>query len=827
MLKSNPNEKANTSEFRRPPTIFSMLMSVVFIMGHSFVLSVLTWQLFRQGAESFLLPAFLVELLLTIFTFIITGMSYFIIRPMFDKNEELFTSLESQKHQLNDSRKVYQMIVEDQNDLICRFKPDGTLSFVNEAFCRYFRRQQADLIGTNIRSLLPAKDHQRLNSYLQSLTPPKPTRNIIYRVEPKPEKVIWQQWRIRAIYEGETIQEYQGIGQDITEQKAAEDTVLRTTARLQFLLSASPAVIYTTEAQGNYNPLFVSRNVENLFGHQQVLYWTSDRFWLNHIHPDDLALVLEKRAACERDAVLRQDYRFLHGDGHYIWVRDEFRVTMNESGEMVFIGAWVDITDRKSDEEALRLTRDAAESANRAKSSFLATMSHELRTPLNAILGFTQLILAEDQLEVQTRQHLQTISRSGQHLLELINDILEMSRIEAGRVTLNNHPFNLRKLIMDIEDLLRLKAEEKDLELRFVGVKRLPQFVEADESKLRQILLNLLSNAIKFTKKGFVELRFHYNNLSTQALSEKPRGRILIEVQDSGAGIAEDELAILFQPFAQTLTGKRLQEGTGLGLAISREFVRLMGGDIAVYSVPNQGTTFSADIVVTESANMESEVPISNSPTALRLVANQKGLRILVVEDEANSRELIIRTLESAGFHVQAVDNGREAVELTHIWQPHLVFMDLNMPILDGLSATREIRKENQEVKIIALSASVFDKEGFLEAGCNDFITKPFNRPVLFLKLQEHLGVVFEGFSPAQAAQKSRKLGTDQLLKIPRHYLEQLKHAATMLDMQAAQEVTAAIQQFDPDIAEKLSEMINNFRFDLLQHLIEGMEKNT
>lgn len=821
--------------FRHASPLIPTIVGTIFVIGHGAVVLGMGWQLFGPGFENprvVLVLTLLIEIILSVITlgFFVAVVIY--SRNIARENDRLFTEMYNTQQKLEASRELYQTIVEDQTDLITRFAPDGTMTFVNQPFCDYFGRERAQLLRRNVRSLLPEHDHDRFQNYLDSLSPQRIARNIVYRFERHAGQVIWQRWRLRAIYDRRSgeLSGYQAVGQDITDQKAAEDTVLRTTTRLQFLLSASPAVIYTTEASGNYNPIFVSRNVETLFGHRQVEYWTHDRFWINRIHPDDIDRVLAQRQQLEPDKVVTQDYRFMDGNEQFIWVRDEFRLTTNETGEAVIIGAWVDISDRKADEAELRHTRDVAEAANRAKSSFLATMTHELRTPLNAILGFTQLILAEDELlPQQTLQHMQTIERSGQHLLELINDILEMSRIEAGRVTLNNAVFNIRRLMRDIIDMLTLRADKKGLDLRTHGIQQLPRYIEADEGKIRQVMINLLSNAIKFTAQGYVELRVHYSqNTPTGHENAPTRGRISIEVEDSGQGIAPDELPSVFQPFAQTYSGKRLQEGTGLGLAITREFVRLMDGDITVESQLGRGSTFSCTIVVTE-APAQADGFDSDTQMALRLAPDQPDYRVLVVEDEVSNRELMLRTLKTVGFSVKTAFDGQSAVKIAAEWQPHLIFMDMTMPIMGGVAATQRIREQGSQATIIALTANVFEREQFIAAGCDDFITKPFNRPVLFMKLREHLDVQFAVGRHAsdETSPASEGNAVDDFSAVPAQHLDALKRAATKLDVQAAKACSHSIREISPRLADKIDELIASFRFDLIQTLITDIEEGT
>ncbi|MEM8779271.1 MAG: PAS domain S-box protein, partial [Cyanobacteria bacterium P01_G01_bin.49] len=355
-------------------------------------------------------------------------------------------------------------------------------------------------------------------------------------------------------------------------------------------------------------------------------------------------------------------------------------------GRTIFTAIIRDITERKQAEEALKKAKETADAANRAKSEFLASMSHELRTPLNAILGFTQVMQRDDYLNEENKQNLNIIGRSGEHLLELINDILEMTKIEAGRTTFNQSSFDLYRLLNNLESMLYLKAEEKNLQLIIEQTPAVPQYIQTDEGKLRQVLINLLGNAIKFTQEGGVILRVKGDTPK----NKKKSITLTFEVEDTGPGIAEAEIGQLFEAFGQTEAGKNSHEGTGLGLPISRKFVQLMGGKITVSSVLGRGSLFAftikANIVTANSIKI-------NKPTrrVIGLAPNQPQYRILAVDDRLESRILLVKLLSSMGFNVRQASNGQEALDVWEAWEPHLIWMDMRMPIIDGYKATQRI----------------------------------------------------------------------------------------------------------------------------------------
>ncbi|MEH2083391.1 MAG: ATP-binding protein [Nostoc sp.] len=352
-------------------------------------------------------------------------------------------------------------------------------------------------------------------------------------------------------------------------------------------------------------------------------------------------------------------------------------------------------------QEQQAAVREAARSAaaNLAKSEFLANMSHELRTPLNAILGFTQVMSRDYSLSSEHQENLAIINRAGEHLLKLINDILEMSKIEAGKITLNCSSFDLIHLLKNLEEMLHLRATSKNLELLFEYPPDIPQYIETDENKLCQVLLNLLGNAIKFTDRGRVTLRVRLGTGEQESRKAGEQGEqnlsypsvLFFEVQDTGCGIAPQELDLLFEAFEQTEIGRKFQQGTGLGLAISRKYVQLMGGDITVSTMPGVGSTFAFNIQI--ALTCPREIPINQIKSQIRaLVLSEKVYRILIVDDSKESRMLLVKILTSLGFEVNEATDGSEAIANWESWQPHLIFMDMRMPVMDGYEATRIIK---------------------------------------------------------------------------------------------------------------------------------------
>ncbi len=490
-------------------------------------------------------------------------------------------------------------------------------------------------------------------------------------------------------------------------------------------------------------------------------------------------------------------------------------------GQLMLHTTWRDITARKQTEanleervaartadlekanQALTLAKTDADAANRAKSVFLSNMSHELRTPLNAILGFANLLERDHGMGDESREKLATINRAGKHLLALINDVLEISRIEANRVAIDSNPFDLFDLLESVQEMVQVRVQDKGLVFLVEHATPLPPLVEGDAHRLKQVLLNLLGNAVKYTDTGCIQLR----------VGRGDGDRVCFQIFDTGLGIRAEDQPRLFHAFYQTREGIAKGEGTGLGLTISAEYTKLMGGQLEVRSVSGQGSVFTLTLPLPEC--ISTTVTENQTCMVTRLVPEHEGIKVLVADDKPDNLELVTLLLTTVGFAVRTANNGKEAVEIFTQWQPRFIWMDMRMPVMDGYEATRQIRQlpDGDQVRIAALTAGVFeeDRKEILLAGCDAMVKKPLEEEQLFAVMAELLGVRYlYGRDKAHAV----PAGDLDLSILPPQTIAELLAAAEMLDSEMVVNIIQQLRAPHPALAAELKTLAKTFRFD-------------
>ncbi|AFY83054.1 PAS domain S-box protein [Oscillatoria acuminata] len=751
---------------------------------------------------------------------------------------------------LKTSESKYRNLVETSQDLIWTIDTKGRITFVNAAVRDIYGYSPSEAMGRAFTELIHPSRWSQDQEFFRKILLEKQeisqyeTTHITQAGTP----IYMMLNAIPLRDEAGFVIGITGTASNITQLKQTQAKLIETNRLQKAILNSAEHTIIATDPQGTI--LTFNAAAERLLGYKAHEVTTQANVVIIHTREelqeraDTLTAELGYAVAPGFDAIVAKarlgvpdirEWTYLRKDGSRFPVWLSITALQDAIGQITgFLGIGSDITDRKQAEEALKQAAIAAQMANHAKSEFLANMSHELRTPLNAILGFAQVMAGDPSLHPEHQQQIEIINRAGSHLLELINDILEMSKIEAGRTTLKIEPFDLGQMLRDLEDMLQFKAHEKNLLLSTEVTPNVPLYIRADQAKLRQVLINILGNAIKFTQRGAITLRVHrgsgefewgnHRDYSTEFLQ--------FEVEDTGPGIAPEEMNLIFESFGQTETGRKSGQGTGLGLPISRQFVRMMGGEIQVNSVVGVGSTFIFVIQVEEVD--PSEVPQTQSKgMVIGLAPDQPTKRILVVDDMLESRLLLVKLLGSIGFEVREAENGQEAIATSLQWQPDLILMDIRMPIMDGYEATKQIKAivGSHKPAILALTASVFeeDRSAVFAAGCDDFLRKPLEKDELLEKIGHHLNTgyiyapnssPYQRFKPeAETGEISLEQLQSYLGKMPPQWIAKIYDAAAQCSDDMILEL---IEEMPPDFepaGRALTQLAENFQFHQIMHL--------
>ncbi|GEM_PF-2267235 len=540
-----------------------------------------------------------------------------------------------------------------------------------------------------------------------------------------------------------------GTAQDITKRKKMVDSLRSSEIRLKAIFDNAAVGIILTDHQtrqiqvNNKWIQMTDYSEENLI----------NTYFSKLVHPEDVHLNATDYEQLAQGEILylREEKRFVRKDSTVFWGDLSVTAIYSQTGKVqAYIIIVINITQHKQTETDLREAKEAAEVANRAKSAFLANMSHELRTPLNAILGYTQILKRDSSLTTAQQDGLSVIHRSGEYLLTLINDVLDLSKIEADRLELIPTDFYLESFLKNINELFQMRAEQKNISFHYQILTNLPKVIRADEIRLRQILINLLSNAIKFTQQGGVTFKI-----------SRHQEILRFQVEDTGIGIAANDLLKIFLPFSQVAERDYHSQGTGLGLAISKKLVELMGSHLYVESIVNRGTLFWMELKLPE---VSQEPPMIFEPQDSLIIGYEmptphlkKPITILVVDDQWENRSVLVNLLSDLHFKIIEASHGQECLDKMSEVLPEVVLMDLVMPIMDGFEATRQIKKNFPQVIVIAISASAFDfhQAQSMAAGCDDFIAKPIHTEKLLDCLQQHLHLQWQFASHSLSTSKS------------------------------------------------------------------------
>jgi len=630
---------------------------------------------------------------------------------------------------------------------------------------------------------------------------------------------ISYRWRIRMIKQR---------NRELETQVAKRTSELRESQRaMQTLVSNLPGAVYRCINDRNWTMEFISDACLALTGYSATAITNNAEIsYADIIHSNDQKHIWQTvQAALQNKEPFELTYRIITKNGQLKWVWEQGQGVFDRSGELIALEGLInDITEQKQTEIALQQAKERAEVANQAKSTFLASMSHELRTPLNGILGFAQILLRDSSITSKQQHGLEVIEQSGHHLLNLINDVLDLAKVESGKIELYKTDFNLPSLLGGVSEIIKIRAQDQDINFYLEYANDLPNEVHGDERRLQQILLNLLGNAVKFTDQGNISLQVKSEKLKVK--NEVSQCLFQFSIQDTGVGIAPENLETIFKPFEQVGEQARQAKGTGLGLAISKNLVELMGGELQVSSQINVGTQFWFELVLPivhyKVAKVSTQQPI--------IGVKGEAPKVLVVDDNFENRAVVVDLLAPLGFNVKPANDGHEGLEKAVSWQPDAIVTDLIMPKMDGFELIRKLRQSPvlKEKVIIASSASVYDtdKERSLAIGSNTFLPKPIQVETLLEQLQLHLNLTWiYGNKVQETAEENH---TAPMVFPPITELKKLYELTLMADIDGLEEQVAILAK-DVKLkafVTKMQALLKKYQVGQLKKWLEGTMSN-
>lgn len=728
---------------------------------------------------------------------------------------------------LRESEENYRSLVEGANSIILRMSTDGKVLFLNSFGERFLGYPSSEIVGRSIiGTIVPETESsgRDLSSLMEALG-----RNPEFYEVNENENLtrdgrrVWVAWTNRPYYDRHgNLTEVLCVGNDVTAHRRAAE-MLR---RYEFIVNTVNNMMSVINAKGCYEAVndawcaATGRSREDALGKSVASVW-----------PEGIAhsVILPRLQRCIQGELVAYEATIpLPTTGERICEVAMYPFTDTTDHQTRAIVVAQDVTDRKRVEVALQEAKMAAESGNRAKSAFLANMSHEIRTPMNAVLGYTQLLQRSPHLSPEQEHALKAIRRSGDHLLALISDILELSRIEAGHVELNPETFSLAGVIGDLDLMFRVRTDAKGLGLTFDISEDVPPHLVADRNRIQQVLINLIGNAVKFTDRGSIALRVRARREPAQ--EERAPLMIIVEVEDSGRGMSGHHLDTIFGSFEQVDTSPARNEGAGLGLTISRNFARLMGGDVTVSSEAGRGSCFT----FTFRADPGSAGDLPAPPEYRQVLALDTAslpCRVLVVDDRDTNRDVLVRMLQPLGFETREAVNGLDGLELFKEWHPHVVLVDIVMPVMDGKEAIRRIRAlpQGEKTAIIALTASTLqeERETVLALGASAFLRKPFREEDLLDAIRLHARISYiygddmTGPKPLSGEMLSIAQARVALDGLPPGLVAQLRSIVKRGAINESISIVEEIQEYDPHLAAMVRQRANGYVLDELQALWE------
>lgn len=639
------------------------------------------------------------------------------------------------------SEERYRSVLDAQTELVSRYLPDGTLTYVNDVYCRFFGLRAEEHVGHKWAPSVWPEDLDRVVREVNSISVEKPIVLITNRVYNARGEVRWVEFVNQGFFdEAGNVREFQAVGRDVTDRVESENLLHQTVQRLKL----------ATEA-GSIGTWIWNFSDNTLEWDQYLVKWfelpktksPNYSFWRSRIHPDDAEEAERSllRAKAE-NGLWDHRFRIVRSSGEILYIHAAAMIDHDANGRQTrMIGINRDVTQEHLQEEKLKAAKQEADAASLAKSEFLANMSHEVRSPLTAVLGYADMLMDPNLGTEAASQAVQAIRRNGSHLLAILNDILDLSKVEAGKLEIESINYAPWQLVKEVESLLKMRGEERQIKIHCRAVTAVPSIAEIDPTRVRQVLLNLVSNAVKFSEAGdTVEIRLAMNETNEP---EKPE--MTLEVEDEGLGMTPEQLQVIFQPFRQADSSTtRKYGGTGLGLSITRRLVELLGGRIEARSEAGRGSCFTVHLPVTIPAAppairwlnpilLNSNNEEEKRPTSTALPAAQFQGRVLLAEDSQDNRRVISFMLCKFGLKPEIAANGQEAFHAALARPFDLILMDMQMPVMDGYDSTQALRRSGYKGKIVAMTAYSMreDRDKCLLVGCDDYLTKPVSIPKL------------------------------------------------------------------------------------------------